>query len=143
MAPSGRLSSVKACGYAWLNATRLYPYISIYAAGRDEEFEATRLKKSTCHYVLGVAYKSSISLEDAYTQIYTLLDDGNGNGLEAVLRDPANYTWGHNCSYSTIKTVRYYDNFEDNNQSAQTTFVAYATVLYDTVQLLTVSGALS
>lgn len=143
----GRLSTtpfpstaVKAVGYSWLNTVKQFPYVSIYASGTDENVSATRQKFLDMHFVIGMAYQSAVSLEDAYTQLYTLMDDNNGNGLEAILRDPAHFTWGDLVSFSQIKSVRYYDNVKDNRQSTQNTYITYAVVQYDARQVLTWSG---
>lgn len=143
---SSRLAGVQAVGYSWLNQVNLYPYVSIYSGGKDIKKEATRRKRNTIHFVVGVAYKSEVSLEDAYTQIMRLVEgtsDGNGNwdgnGVQAILEDPNFYTWNQQASWSEITQIRYYDNVKQDTQSTQNSYVAYAVIQYDVVQFVDIT----
>ena len=140
---TGRIQSVYAIGDSWLNEVSNYPYVSVYASSKTEKIEAVRRKRATMSFVIGCAVESDISLEDAYNRLYILMDDGNGAGLENILRDPTHYTWGNLASFSELTETRYYDDLGSNKNQALTSFVAYAVIKYDVVQILRYDGAIS
>lgn len=122
-------------GSSWLNEIAVYPYVSVWAAGRTEDWKFSGRRTTTHNFVIGLSYKSTISLDDAYTNLYNMMDNGQGQGLEAVLRDATLFTWGGLCNRSQIVEVQYYDNALDTSYSA-TNNVAYAVIKYQAVQLI-------
>lgn len=141
--PAGnRLAGVKAVGNAWLNEVNIYPYVYCDFDSFDEDLgDALHQRKQTIRYVIGIAYESEISLSDARTQVKKLLDDGVGNGVAPILRDPSHYLWGQNIRWSTINQVKMFDN-GTNNQNTSGTFVAYVTLVYTVNTAMTIPGAL-
>jgi hypothetical protein len=137
---SGRIAGVAMVGSTWLNDVAIWPYVSVFAKGRTEKVEAVRRRRSTCNFIIGVAYKSLISIEDAYTHCYNLMADGQGNGVEAILSDGNYYSWNDLCNYSQVAETQYYDNVGDNKTAAMTSFIAYAAMRYETVQILDWGG---
>jgi hypothetical protein len=133
---SGRIAGVAMVGSTWLDDVAIWPYVSVFAKGRTERVEAVRRRRSTCDFIIGVAYKSLISIEDAYTNVYNLMADGQGNGLEAILSDGNYFSWNGLCGYSQIMETQYYDNVGDNKTAAMTSFIAYAAMRYQTIQIL-------
>jgi hypothetical protein len=142
---SGRISGVESIGSSWLNDVSLYPYIFVWPMGGSEQIFAVRRKKETVDIQIGLAYKSVLpypTIEDAYNNLYTLMDDGNGNGLMAILRDPNNYTWGGLASYSEIVDYKFYDTVDSNKASSMTNFAAYCVMHYRTTQVMYWDGVI-
>lgn len=127
----GKLSGVLSVGNTWLNETSVYPTVYVDFDGLDEDLgDAVGQRKQQIHYIIGVSYRSNTSLADARKQIRSLIDDGNGNGICPILRDPSNFYWGQQILWSTITNLRIYDNGSDN---ATTTgqYIAYCVMRYN------------
>lgn len=83
--------------------TKRLPAIGVQAVGWDAAEDATskRLVTFKFNIIAHLEWTASMSasnapanLDDAWTTLQSLLADGNGNGIEAILNDPANYTLG-------------------------------------------------
>lgn len=141
---NGRIQGVKSVGKVWLPpAGSAYPYCFVQGLGSDEEFGPTQIRNATHHYGIGLAYQSTVSLDDAFTNLYSLMDDGTTNGLEVVLRDPATFTWGQLCLYSQITSIRYSDNIKDDKLTSQGPWIAYATIAFEAFEQITIQGKVS
>jgi hypothetical protein len=133
----GRLSAVQAVGEEWLNEVDLFPYVHISFAGFKQDDFATRKRKQTFDFVVGMAVQSSVSLADAKAKMHTYLDDGAGNGLCQILNDPANYTWGGLAHRSEILELKVFDNLGMDKAASPSTFISYAVIRYQVITFST------
>jgi hypothetical protein len=144
LVPGSKLASIKRVGSEWLNEAKVYPYVYV---GRPPHFKQDRYSshtfKRTDDFVIGVAYRSTISLEDAQSHLDLLLDDGTGKGVLAVLNDPANYTWGGLAQYSFVAEGQSFDNLGATKTAATSEYIAYQVIRYEVTQFLTVQGSVS
>jgi hypothetical protein len=139
---SGRLAGVERVGSEWLNDAKIYPYVYVGRPTRFTQERASSHKfRRVDDFVLGVACRSTDSLEAAQAQLDLLLDDGNGNGLLAILNDPANYTWGGLAQYSFVAEGSNYDNLGSTKTASTGEYVAYSVIRYSVTQFLTVQGS--
>ena len=142
---SGRLQGVAAVGDTWLNElgpVDSFPYVYVDIGSESESLVAIQRKENTLNFNIGLAYKSLISLGDAKANLLTLLDDGAGNGLKAILRDPIFYTLNGLATQTQIRmTTQYYDNLGENPKSSLNQFVSYAIIRYDVTQQFVWQGA--
>jgi hypothetical protein len=138
--PGGKLAGVKRVGKDWLDQAKVYPYVYVGHQGFHQTPYSSHKHKRVDDFVIGVACRSTVSLEDAMRQIYTYMDDGSGKGVLAVLNDPANYTWGGLAQHSFVTEQRYYDSLAASKTAATNEFVAYAVIRYAVTQFLTWQG---
>lgn len=135
----GRLYGVKDVGDTWLLETNLHPYVYVDFDGFSEDTSATQQRKLVDRFIVGISYKSAISLSDARKNLKLLLDDGTGNGLAPILRDPANFSWGALASWSGISNFKIYDN-GTGPTSTPNQYVAYAVGLFEVIEYMNLQG---
>ncbi len=76
------------------------PAVGVQLIEEDPEPYGQRKQLVTIEFRIVVAAKAAvdsngnITLDDAFSKLMQLIEDGNGNGVMAVLRDPANFSLG-------------------------------------------------
>ena len=128
----GKLASVALIGKTAYPGMILasYPYVGVEIGHREEDPGANNEMKSTIQYLCSVYVHSDVSLDDAYAQREALLDDGNGNGLENVLRSIVPQT-DLGAWQAYIREVRYESSLTDGRRQNGTEWIAMAVIRYE------------
>lgn len=139
-APGGRLASIVGIGEDWLNEAEVYPAIYVGFDSFTQSEWATRKRKQILNYVVGLAYKSTVSMSDAKRQLMTLLDDGAGNGLLAVLNDPAFFSVNQLAEKGEVTECKTFDNLGMDKSASPSVFIAYAVCRFTVTTFSTATG---
>jgi hypothetical protein len=87
-----------------------YPYLGVVLLNREEKVNTTKTRLSTIKFGIAILVRSTISLSDAYLQRDLLVDDGNGGGVEPLLRQTiAGWIGTTQIATAEIKNVSYID----------------------------------
>lgn len=130
--PGGKLASVQLIGktaYPGL-LSMAYPYVGLEIGHRLEEPTTQNEMSSVIQFMVSIFVHSDVSLDDAYNQREMLLDDGNGNGLENVLRSIVPQT-DLGAWQSYIKEIRYESSLADGRKQNGTEWLAMAVIRFE------------
>lgn len=106
--PGNRLAGIKYVGRAYALWTEQVPTIGVQLREKNEKSSATtrNLVTTTFDIIIGTQSTDAsatarnggtpvkANLEDAMSQLCAFVDDGSGNGIEPILRDPQYRTLG-------------------------------------------------
>lgn len=118
MQPSKRIPTCKDVRHTLSLWTEFVPAIGVQLMDVLEQQHSTQRHIMQCNFVVQVSCQSTPTsataagyakpnLDDAMAQLQALVSDGSGNGVCAILRDPANRTLGGNAGFSRITAVHY------------------------------------
>jgi hypothetical protein len=136
--PMGRLQTVAMVGKStWPNFST-FPFVGLQFRNFTEEpYGAKRYHKFEAFFDIVVVVQvqtvgeNILQLEDAWSALRLIVNDGNGNGVFPILRDAANYNMGvsvngqANAESSHISDLAFA--WDEAPAGAGTMFVAFAT----------------
>jgi len=130
--PNGRLTMIKAVGGSWVDGIAQWPYIGVVPIRERVSLTAKLQKDLIVTWGINTVVRSSISTEDAYNQLLTVLDDGGGNGVNAVLDSYSHFTLGGLVYASLRQQTDYFDDLAKDRSSGTNQFAAYAMTQFET-----------
>lgn len=137
--PSGALSSVAAIGETTFNETGLYPYLSVEWIHTKEDFVAVRKVRITCTFGISISCRSTTLLVDAKRQRDRLIDDGQGGGLQPILRNIMTTTFlGGLIEMSHIVETISLSSVQADKGQAQTEYFSDGTTIFEAAATITV-----
>jgi hypothetical protein len=140
--PSGRLQTVKSIGKCRINegVPALYPYIGVEDYTERESPDSTAAREVETIWRVDIQTRSTVSLTDAKAQLRPILEDGAGNGVRPILRDPANFSLGNLLRSSEVIQTDRTDDLEKDPSGSTAAFFAGATVYVKTRAYVTING---
>jgi hypothetical protein len=137
--PKGRLQTIKAVGGGWVDAAAVWPYIGVVPIQEEVIRTVNQQKDLVIKWGINIIVRSSMSTEDAYNQLITLLSDGTGNGVNEVLDDFSHFTMNNLVYASYRERTDFYDDLAKNKASGTNQFAAFAVTQFITKSRLNIS----
>lgn len=131
----GKLSSVVSIGTTCFPETNAYPYIGVELVQRKESFYTNNQRLSICRWVANISVKDEDLLKNAVDALEVIIDDGEGNGIEPIIRAFSRNKLGGVIFRAELDTTTFM-NSGDDKEAAATEFFAEALVVFATWQVI-------
>ena len=140
---SGTLYAVKAVGPTGYNETGVSPYVGVELIKTSESFGASHQIKIKMSFGISVSVTSTTLLQDAYKARDLIIDDGNGNGIQPLLRNSIYTLLVDTNGDPLIEKCEITDtillsNVSESKASAPTVFYADALIVFECYQGITI-----
>ena len=135
---SGKLASVLAIGPTAFPEANAYPYIGVDIVKTKEEFIGNHHMRISIDFGISCSVKSITLLQDAYTQRDVILDDGNGNGYQPILRNMMYTLLGGLITKCEIGDTIFLSNVSQDKLAAPTEFYADAVTMFHVWQTINI-----
>jgi len=135
---SGVLAPVLSVGPTSFPESGTYPYVGVDIVRMNEDFVGNHKVRLTIDFGISISVKSTTLLQDAYTVRDSIIDDGNGNGVQPLLRSIMTSLLGGLIEKAEIGQTILLNNVEDDKTSPPTVFYADAVITYTVCQTINV-----
>lgn len=136
--PSGKLAPVLSIGPTSFPESGVYPYCGLDIIQMNEAFVANHKIRLTIDFGISISVKTNTLLQDAYTIRDSIIDDGEGNGVQPILRSLMYTLLDGLIEKCEIGKTIFINNVEDDKSAAPTVFYADAVILFTVNQTINV-----